>query len=124
MALDSKIHQHLIEQITVRADRNMRVIIFHGQTSVFRHKKQSGFSHRFRTKYVDQYLCRTSALHQAPAVKGFEQLYDQLVSRVGLIGDGVAVELAVLRVISHASRQALGIALNERDPAFSAHATR
>ena len=37
---------------------------------------------------------------------------------VGLIGDGVAVELAVLGVIGHASRQALGIALNERNRRF------
>ena len=55
------IHQHLIEQITVRADRNMRVIIFHSQTSVF--TQNSGFSHRFRTKcmqiniLVERLLC-------------------------------------------------------------------
>ena len=47
-----------------------------------------------------------------------EQLHDQLVHVVGLIGDGVAVELAVLGVIGHASRQALGIALNKRDRRF------
>ena len=62
------IHQHLIEQIAVCADRNMRVLIFHGQTSIF--TQNSGFAHRFRTKcHADQYPRRTSALHPAPAAK-------------------------------------------------------
>ena len=110
------VHEHLLEQAAVRAHGDVRVRAVHAE--VFAFAQHGGLLHRVAAHFVQVDLFIECLFRAELELGQAEQLHDKAVHMTGLVRDGVAVELAVLRVVRDTRRQTLGVALNEGDRRF------